>query len=81
MYYLGIDVSKKKSGYLILDSNGEKFQRPFSLENSREGFEALARRLKEYNNLSPENLLSGLEATSSLWENPGVGKGTYVLLS
>lgn len=68
MYYLGIDVSKKKSDYLILDSQGERFQRPFSLENSREGFEALARRLKEYN-LSPENLLSGLEATGSLWEN------------
>jgi len=68
MYYLGIDVSKKRSDYLILDSQGERFQRSFSLENSREGFEALARRLEEYN-LSPENLLSGLEATGSLWEN------------
>jgi len=68
MYYLGIDVSKKRSDYLILDSQGERFQRPFSLENSREGFEALAKRLEELN-LTPENLLSGLEATGSFWEN------------
>ena len=61
MYYLGIDVSKKRSDYLILDSQGERFQRAFSLENSREGFEALARRLEELN-LTAENLLSGLEA-------------------
>jgi len=68
MYYLGIDVSKKRSDYLILDSQGERFQRAFSLENSREGFEALARRLEELN-LTAENLLSGLEATGSFWEN------------
>ena len=68
MYYLGIDVSKKKSDYLILDEKGERFQRPFSLENSGEGFETLSRRLEEHD-LSPENLLSGLEATGSLWEN------------
>ena len=68
MYYLGIDVSKKKSDYLVLDSNGEKLQRAFSLENSKEGFETLLKKLEELN-LYPENLLSGLEATGSLWEN------------
>ena len=68
MYYLGIDVSKKKSDYLILDEKGERFQRAFSLENSREDFQTLARKLEELN-LTPENLLSGLEATGSLWEN------------
>jgi len=68
MYYLGIDVSKKKSDYLILDEKGERVQRAFSLENTREGFETLARKLAEFN-LTPENLLSGMEATGSFWEN------------
>ena len=68
MYYLGIDVSKSKADYLILDNQGERFQRAFSLDNSREDFQTLARKLKELN-LTPENLLSGLEATGNLWEN------------
>ena len=65
MYYLGIDVSKSKADYLILDNQGERFQRAFSLDNSREDFQTLARKLEELN-LSPENLLSGLEATGNL---------------
>lgn len=68
MYHLGIDISKKKTDYLILDSKGERFQSPFSLENTKEGFLILSKRLKELN-LTPENLLSGLEATGNLWEN------------
>jgi len=68
MYYLGIDVSKSKTDYLILDEKGERFQRPFSLENTREGFETLLKKLSEFS-LTPENLLAGLEATGSLWEN------------
>ena len=68
MYYLGIDVSKSKADYLILDNQGERLQRAFSLENSREDFQTLARKLEELN-LTPENLLSGLEATGNFWEN------------
>jgi len=36
MYYLGIDVSKKRSDYLILDSQGERFQRAFSVVRTPE---------------------------------------------
>ncbi len=68
MYYLGIDVSKSKTDYLILDEKGERFQRPFSLENTREGFDTLLKKLSQFS-LTPENLLAGLEATGSLWEN------------
>jgi len=68
MYYLGIDVSKKKADYLILDEKGGRFQRPFSLENTREGFETLIKKLAVFS-LTPENLLCGLEATGNLWEN------------
>jgi len=68
MYYLGIDVSKKKADYLILDEKGERFQKPFSLENTGEGFSALVKKLSDLG-LTSENLLSGLEATGSLWEN------------
>ena len=65
MYYLGIDVSKSKADYLILDSQGERLQKAFSLENNKEDFQSLARRLEELN-LTPENLLSGIEATGNL---------------
>lgn len=68
MYYLGMDISKKRTDYLILDSEGKRFQRPFSLENTKEGLETLAKKLEELN-LTPDNLLSGLEATGNLWEN------------
>ena len=82
MYYLGMDISKKRTDYLVLDSEGKRFQRPFSLENTKEGFKTLAERLKELN-LTPDNLLSGLEATGNLWENLYsflTGKGYKVIL-
>ncbi len=68
MFYLGIDVSKKTHRFVILDNEGEKVTKPFSLQNTQEDFQKLLKRLKELN-LSPENTLAGLEATGSFWEN------------
>ena len=68
MDYLGIDVSKKTHRFVLLDNEGEKFSKPFSLENSNDGFQKLSVRLKDLN-LSGENLLCGLEATGIWWEN------------
>jgi transposase len=68
MYYLGIDVSKSTSRLVILDDEGEKYSKPFSLQNDSLGFQKLLERLKELN-LSKDNLLVGIEATGIWWEN------------
>lgn len=68
MNYLGIDVSKSTSRYVFLDNDGEKFTKPFTLENNLQDFSKLLEHLKELN-LSADNLLVGIEATGIWWEN------------
>lgn len=68
MYYLGIDVSKSSSRFLILDDQGERFTRAFTLSNDKLSFQKLLAHLKELN-LSKDNLLVGIEATGIWWEN------------
>lgn len=68
MYYLGIDVSKSTSRLVILDNGGEKYSKPFSLQNDSLGFQKLLEHLKELS-LSKDNLLVGIEATGIWWEN------------
>ena len=68
MNYLGIDVSKSTSRYVLLDNDGEKSIKPFTLDNNQQNFTQLLDRLKELN-LQPDDLLIGIEATSIWWEN------------
>ena len=68
MNYLGIDVSKASSRYVFLDNSGERFTKPFTLDNNHQDFTKLLERLKELN-LLPENILVGIEATGIWWEN------------
>lgn len=68
MHYLGIDVSKSSSRFVILDDAGERFAKAFTLQNNNQDFNELLSRLKELN-LSPDNLLAGIEATGIWWEN------------
>ena len=82
MFYLGIDVSKKTHRFVILNNEGEKATKSFSLQNSQEDFQKLFKRLKELD-LSPENTLAGLEATGNFWENLYsflTGKGYKVIV-
>lgn len=65
---MGIDVSKAKSDYLVLDQHGEKVSHPFTLENSKRGFENLLAKLSGLG-MTPEDTLSGLEATGPFWHN------------
>ena len=75
MNYLGIDVSKSTSRYVLLDSDGEKAAKPFTLDNNQQAFTQLLERLKELNLLpgeparQPDGLLIGIEATGIWWEN------------
>jgi len=68
MNYLGIDVSKSTSRYVLLDNAGEKAAKPFTLDNNQQAFTQLLERLKELN-LQPDGILIGIEATGIWWEN------------
>jgi len=67
MFYLGIDVAKKCSRYLVLDSEGKRVV-SFSLENVKEQFQNLLSRLQE-TKIENKDILAGLEATGWFWEN------------
>lgn len=67
MFYLGIDVSKKSSHYLLLNEEGQKVK-SFSLDNTQEAFQKLLKHLEDLS-ISKEDLLIGLEASGSFWEN------------
>lgn len=68
MNYLGIDVSKVNSRYVLLDNDGEKTTKPFTLKNDQQSFTQLLERFKELD-LRPDNILIGIEATGIWWEN------------
>jgi len=68
MYYLGIDVSKSTSRFVMLDQDGERYSKPFTLQNNKLEFEKLISKFKELN-LNKDALLTGLEATGIWWEN------------
>lgn len=62
MIYLGIDVSKDKHDCCFLSQDGELLSKPFSVPNSRQGFEKLFSLVSSFEN-NPENVKAGLEAT------------------
>ena len=62
MIYLGIDVSKDKHDCCFLSQDGKLLSKPFSVPNSREGFEKLFSLVSSFEN-NPENVKAGLEAT------------------
>lgn len=68
MNYSGIDVSKSTSRYAFLNESGEKLTKPFTLQNTLQHFNELLNRLDKLN-LTPDNLLFGIEATGIWWEN------------
>jgi transposase len=63
MYYCGIDVAKRKQAIAILDEKGQLVQRPFTIENTRAGFDQLLQALA----ILDGPVLIGLEATGHYW--------------
>ncbi len=68
MNYLGIDVSKSTSRYVLLDNDGEQTTKSFTLPNDQKSFTQIIERFKELQ-LTTDNILIGIEATSIWWEN------------
>ena len=62
MIHLGIDVSKDKHDCCILSQNGELLAKPFSIPNSRQGYDKLFSVVSSFEN-NPEKVKAGLEAT------------------
>jgi len=67
MFHLGIDVSKKSARYFILDESGSKLK-AFTLTNDKESLQNLTERFQSLS-ITADNLLIGIEATGSFWEN------------
>ena len=63
MYYCGIDVAKRKQAIALLDEKGQLVQRPFTIENTRAGFDQLRQALTTLDG----QVLIGLEATGHYW--------------
>ena len=62
MICLGIDVSKDKHDCCILSQDGEMLAKPFSVPNSRQGFDKLFSVVSSFED-HPQNVKAGLEAT------------------
>jgi transposase len=63
MFYLGIDVAKRKHTAMILDGQGQVIRRAFSFTNDRSGFGQLLAEIRAL----PESVIIGLEATGHYW--------------
>lgn len=63
MYYCGIDVAKRKHVIALLDEKGQLMKRPFTIENTRAGFDQLLQALTTLDG----PILIGLEATGHYW--------------
>lgn len=62
MIYVGIDVAKDKHDCFITNSDGEVLFNPFTIPNSREGFESLFQRIESVSD-DLTKVKVGLEAT------------------
>ena len=63
MHYCGIDIAKRKHVLAVMDEKGEMVKAPFSVDNSRAGFEQLRDALSAI----PGQVTVGLEATGHYW--------------
>lgn len=63
MYYCGIDIAKRKHAIAIVNDQGQLIQRPFTIENTRAGFDQLLQVLAALDG----PVLIGLEATGHYW--------------
>jgi transposase len=62
-YYCGIDVAKRKHAIALLGEHGQVVERPFTIDNTRAGFDQLHQALAAL----PGAGLIGLEATGHYW--------------
>lgn len=66
MIYVGIDIAKNSHFASVVNSDGEVLVNPFSFENSRNGFDLLFSKIK---NFQLDTCLIGLESTGHYGDN------------
>lgn len=66
MFIVGIDIAKRSHVVQIIDSEGRKVCRPFSIRNSYSGYNTLLERLGQLTNRKSEFILA-MEATAHYW--------------
>lgn len=66
MIYIGIDIAKISHFASAVNSDGEVVIKPFSFDNSREGFNLFLTKLKDF---TTEDCLVGLESTGHYGDN------------
>ncbi len=67
-YVVGIDIGSQSAVYCVCQPDKRQVVKPTELANSRAGFEALDRRLRQLA-VPPQRILIGLEATGRYSEN------------
>ena len=66
MIYIGIDIAKNSHFASAVNSDGEVLIKPFSFENSRDGFNLFLNKFKDF---SVDDCLVGLESTGHYGDN------------
>jgi len=66
MIYFGIDIAKKTHFASAVNSDGEVLLKPFSFENSKNGFDLFISKIK---NFQKNDCLIGLESTGHYGDN------------
>jgi transposase len=68
MVYVGIDIAKRVHVCAVLDATNTVVVKPFKFRNDESGFKKVLRHLETLG-LDPSDILIGMEATGSLFEN------------
>lgn len=67
MYYIGIDIAKKRHEVCFLDEKGDVLDgNSFNIPNTASGLDKLQSMLNKYG-LKPDNSVVGMEATGHYW--------------
>jgi len=66
MFYVGIDIAKRKHDIAIIDEEGDEILSGFHFSNSSAGFEKLLKMLAKLD-VTPTNCRMALEATGHYW--------------
>lgn len=66
MYYAGIDIAKRNHEASVIDANGQSLVESLSFPNTQAGCEKFCQLLQRLN-ISPDELIIGLEATGHYW--------------
>lgn len=66
MFFIGIDIGKRNHEVALIDSNGNLIGKTIRISNTKKGSEDLILFFHKHQ-LSPENVLIGMEATGHYW--------------